>query len=316
MSKDRRQRTDNRGQTKTYAAPISSVTDQKGSALIITLLLISIMVGLVVDFVYNVYIDTSSLSNWGNAQKASLIAKSGQTISTLYLKEAQLIKYTDQRELMIPVDYDFGPGISLLIEMEDENAKFNINSIIRDNGKTNEEKLSSLKKMLEFLNINQDIALMIADWIDPDSEPRLSDSEDSAKNDFFWSIDELKLVEGLDEHFDILEPYVTIYKNIGTLVYQVNINTAELPVLLSLHDEMTESLAQNIIDARESYPFEDPSDVVNVAGLETLGTKLGGRTTVKSTIFRITARATANEITRIIESVMDTSSNVLFWREI
>jgi general secretion pathway protein K len=200
--------------------------------------------------------------------------------------------------------------------MEDENAKFNINSIIRDNGKTNEEKLSSLKKMLEFLNINQDIALMIADWIDPDSEPRLSDSEDSAKNDFFWSIDELKLVEGLDEHFDILEPYVTIYKNIGTLVYQVNINTAELPVLLSLHDEMTESLAQNIIDARESYPFEDPSDVINVAGLETLGTKLGGRTTVKSTIFRITARATANEITRIIESVMDTSSNVLFWREI
>ncbi len=297
----------------------ATVSNQKGAALIITLLLISIMVALVVDFVYNVYIDTSSLSNWGNTQQASLLAKSGQTFSTLYLKEAKLGKYTDERALTIPVDYDFGPGTSLIIEMEDENAKFNINGIIEENTKTNEKNLSALKKMFEFLNINPDLALIIADWIDPDSEPRLSNSEDSAKNDFLWSMDELRLIEGVDEIFDQIEPYITIYKNADTSSASsslVNINTAEIPTLLTIHEDMTETLAQNIIEEREDTPFKTVSDVINVSGMDIVGQRFVGFSTVKSTIFRIKSRATVNEITRIVESVMDTSSNVLFWREI
>ena len=307
------------GQVKTACRSFGlPVADQKGSALIITLLLISIMVALVTNFVYNVYIDTSSLSNWGNAQQASLIAKSGQTISTLYIKEAKLSKYTDQRELMIPVAYDFGPGISLLIEMEDENAKFNINSLMGDKGTIFEKKLSALQKMLEFLNINPDIALIIADWIDFDSEPRLSNSEDSAKNDFLWSIDELRLIEGVDAIFDQIEPYITIYNNADTMASQskINVNTAELPVLLTMHEGMTKTLAQNIIDERENFPFEAISNVQNVSGMKQIGMIIDKNATAKSTIFRITTRATVYEITRIIESVMDTSSNVLFWREI
>ncbi len=56
----------------------NNTMNSSGSALIVTLLLISILTGLVVDFVYDVYIDTSSLSNWSNAQKASLIANQGR----------------------------------------------------------------------------------------------------------------------------------------------------------------------------------------------------------------------------------------------
>ena len=36
----------------------------------------------------------------------------------------------------------------------------------------------------------------------------------------------------------------------------ININTAKLPVLMSLHEDMTEPLAQRIIDYRETYTFE------------------------------------------------------------
>ncbi len=77
--------------------------NSSGSALIVTLLLISILTGLVVDFVYDVYIDTSSLSNWSNAQKASLIAKSGQNLSTLYLDDIKNEKYTDQHDYEMPL---------------------------------------------------------------------------------------------------------------------------------------------------------------------------------------------------------------------
>jgi len=99
-------------------------------------------------------------------------------------------------------------------------------------------------------------------------------------------------------------------------VYLININTASKPVLLSLDPEMTETLAQNIIEEREKFPFESTADVKNVAGMEIIGVRLPStKISVKSTNYRITTKASANGITRIIESVIDTSMNVLFWRE-
>ncbi len=287
------------------------LSNEGGSALIITLLLVSILVGLVVDFVYEVYIDSSSLSNWGNAQKASLVAESGQVLSSRYLTVIKKYSYTDVREALLPVAMDFGPDAALMIKIEDENSKFNINSIIRQNGLTNEDALSSLKKLFEYLNINSDLSLAIADWIDPDSEPRLTGSEDIAKNTFLWSVDELKLIEGMDrETFDRISPYITVYGD-----GKININTADLPVLVSLNKEITETLAKRIIDYRKDTPFEDPSYVQRVSGMEALGMLLMGKIESKSSYFRIISTARVNEIRRIIESVMDTSGNIYFWRE-
>jgi len=286
--------------------------DNKGSALIITLLLVTILTGLVVDFVYEVYIDSSSLSNWSNAQRASLIAKSGQVISAEFIRDIKDEKYTDMREVDLPVEQDFGPGTSLSIKIEDDNARFNVNSLIyQQRGDTNDTALASLKKLLEYLNINPNLALSIADWIDPDIEPRLYNSETLAKNDFLWTIDELRLIDGIDRNiFDKISPYLTVSGN-----NIVNINTAELPVLVSLDNEMTESLAKNIIEHRKSYPFEDTSSVQNLSGMETIGVRLIGKISVKASSFRITSRATVNEITRIIESVIDPSAKIHFWRE-
>lgn len=292
-------------------ASCNKSSGQNGSALIITLLLITILTGLVVDFVYEVYIDSSSLSNWGNAQRASFIAKSGQAISAEFIREIKKETYTDKREVELPVTQDFGTGVILIIKIEDENARFNVNSLIYANGLENKDAISSLKKLLEYLNINPSLALAIADWIDPDSEPRLYNSENLAKNDFLWSIDELRFIEGIDKNiFDKISPYMTVSGN-----SIVNINTAELPVLVSLDNDMTEILAKNIIDQRESYPFEAPGNVQNVSGMETIGQRLIGKITVKASNYRITTRATVNEITRSIESVIDSSDRIHFWRE-
>ncbi len=286
------------------------LSNQKGSALIITLLLITILTGLVVDFVYEVYIDSSTLSNWSNAQKASLIAKSGQALSSEFITELKKETYTDKREVVLPVKQDFGPGVNLTVIIEDENSRFNINSLIYDNGVENKDAISSLKKMLEYLNINPNLALAIADWIDPDNEPRLSDSENFAKNDFLWSVDELKLIEGIDKNiFQKISPYITVFGD-----NLVNINTAELPVLVSLDTDMTETLAKNIIDYRETTPFEDKSHLVRVSGMD-IGQRFMVKITVKASNFRVTTRATVNEITRIVESVIDSSTKIHFWRE-
>jgi general secretion pathway protein K len=96
---------------------------------------------------------------------------------------------------------------------------------------------------------------------------------------------------------------------------RININTAKIPVLVSLHDDITETLAKKIIDYRNSSPFENTTDVQRVSGMETIGQALLGRITVKSSIFSIISVGRVDEISRVIESVMDTSLNVHYWRE-
>jgi general secretion pathway protein K len=285
--------------------------DQGGTALIVTLLIVALLSGLVVDFAYEVYIDTATLSNWGNAQRASFLARSGQVYSTELIKEASREAYTDIAVAELPVPVDFEQGVSLTIRVADENAKFNMNSIIFPNGKTDEKALSSLQNLLEYLNINPNLAQAIADWIDPDSEPRLFDTEDLAKNGPLWSLKELTLIKGIDrEVFDALSPYITVFGN-----GRININTADLAVLVSISSDITEEMARQIIDYRESAPFETTSAIVNVSSMETVGIKILDRITVKASSFRITSEARVDEIVRIIESVMDSSNTIYFWRE-
>ena len=287
----------------------STVFNNRGSALIITLLLVAILVGLVVNFVYEVFIDTSAVSNWSNAQKASYMAKSGQNIAAGFIKQINLYPPSNIREIALPVARDFGPGSTLVVTVEDENSKFNINKI------TDASTFNSLKKLFEYLKINSDIVLIIADWRDPDSDPRLPDSEDSAKNGELWSVDELKLIKGIDnEVFEKIVPYVTVTGN--WLGWKININTAELPVLISMDDEMTEALAEEIIDYRKDSPFNAVTQVQNISGLKQIGIRISNESDVRSNNFRIMTRASVNDITRIIESIIDTNSKIYFWREV
>ena len=291
---------------KQYSVPIFN---QKGSAIIITVLIVTILVALVVEFAYEVYIDTSALSNWTNAQKASLIAKSGQTLRFKYI---DMIKSDNiLSEIEFPVERDLGPNTQLTIKIEDENAKFNINSLIYQKGTINKQTLASLQKLFEYLNINTKLADTIADWLDSDSEPieGLSDSENNAKNALLQSIDELKLIPGIDKNtFDKISPFITVYGN-----NLINVNTANLPVLKSLHVDMTETLAQRIIDYRETTPFNDKfsGQLWDLIGININSTYI----TYKSSNFRVTTKATVNEITRVIESVVDKSKKIQFWRE-
>jgi type II secretory pathway component PulK len=296
--KDREQKTGDRG--------------QNGSAIIITVLIVTILVALVVEFAYEVNIDTAALSNWTNAQKASLIAKSGQTICSNYIK---MIKSDNiLSEIEFPVERDLGSNTQLIIKIEDENAKFNINGIL-NKGSSSQNPLNNLQKLFEYLNINTKLALVIADWIDPDIEPRegLSDSENNAKNAYLQSVDELKLIPGIDKVvFETIKPYLTVYGYSSTTDITININTVKLPVLVSFKD-MTETLAKRIIDYREITPFKSPS--VSDVGIGSPGISLAGYIQPATSNYRITSSATVNEITRVIESVVDKYKRIQFWRE-
>lgn len=299
---------------RTVHGSVFTVNNKSGTALVLILLLMSILTSLAIEFAYEVYINTSALSNWQNAHRASLLSKSGQIICSRYIKNLRGVSYTHIREIELPfenISKQMYEDSSFTIKIIDENSKFNINTIIYPNGLINEKAFFSLKKLLEYLNINPSLAMYIADWIDTDKEPRLVDSEHDTKNSYLWSIEELKFINGIDKKtFETIKPYITV--NGSGLI---NINTAELPVLVSLSDNMTEALAKKIIDYRENLPFEDKTHIQRVSGLEAIGVQILDRITVKSSDFRVITNAAVNKITRVIESVIDTSMTIQYWVE-
>ena len=295
---------------------------EKGMAVVLTLLILAMITAMVVEFVYGVYTTNAGLYNWREAQKLSLAAKSGISLTTKIISENQnRYSYTYPGSVEMPVE-NILKGFSgkVVIRVVDENAKFNLNSLVWPNGTTNETAFDSFIRLLKNLNLDENIAYRVADWIDRDLEPRRRDSEEGAKNDYLDSVDELLLVKGIDSQtYDKLSPLVTVYGIEQVYNNLININTASRAVIMSLDDNITEVLAERVINYRALEPFKGVSDLVKVAGFEgPLGQSLMNKITVKASNFRITSVAEEDRIKRIIECVIVVKGDGLlidYWQE-
>ncbi|KJU84595.1 general secretion pathway protein K [Candidatus Magnetobacterium bavaricum] len=203
---------------------------------------------------------------------------------------------------------------NLVISIRDENARFNVNALISPNGKTNETALNCFKRLLKRLEINQDIAYYVADWIDPDREERYTNSEQDAKNTYLFCTDELLQIKKLTaDDYKKLLPYITVYGD-GL----INVNTAEPPVLYCLSEDIDEGIANAIVEFRKTMPFSITSDIQKVAGMEHIGKTLIGRIAVKSDTFSITSEVSGNDMVRDVLATATISAGketVLYWKE-
>lgn len=295
---------------------------EKGMAVVLTLLIMAMITAMVVEFVYGVYTTNAGLYNWREAQKLSLAAKSGISLTTKIISENQnRYSYTYPGSIEMPVE-NILKGFSgkVVIRVVDENGKFNLNSLVWPNGTTNETAFNSFIRLLKNLNLDENIAYRVADWIDRDLEPRRRDSEEGAKNDYLDSVDELLLVKGIDSQaYDKLSPLVTVYGIEQVYNNLININTASRAVIMSLDDNITEALAERVINYRALEPFNGVSDLVRVAGFEgPLGQSLMNKITVKASNFRITSVAEEDRIKRVIECVIVVRGDgflIGYWQE-
>lgn len=297
---------------------------QGGLALVLTLMALVIITAMVVEFAYGVYVNTSFLRNWQTSERLSLTARSGVRLASELLHYASTqYSYTYPGAVDIPPSDPFAGTIGnatsdeVTLRMEDETSKFNLNSLVYSNDELHEEAYNILNRLLENLSIEQEIADGIVDWIDKNEIPRGSGSEAGAANRPLVSPEELLLVPGMDRAvYDKLLPYITIYGVRNNI--KININGAGLPLLMAMHGEMTEELAQRIVSRRELKPFGKVEQLQKVVGFEKgLGTTLIGRITVRGEYFRITSTASSEDgIKSSIECVIDSKDRVLYWREI
>lgn len=285
--------------------------------MVLVLLVVAIVSAMVIEFASDVFTSTNALYNWSLSQKVSLMAKSGVDLAT-----KTIVDYPDKfpytaEPVEIPFEKPFAESeASAVIKVIDENSKFNVNTLVYPNGLLNDRAYEAFKRLLTYLGLDVSIADYIVDWIDPDKEPRASGSEANAKNTPLDSIDELLLVKGIDKAtYDKIAPYITIY---GDGI--VNINSAEIPVLLTLEnfdkkEAVTEAMAERIIKYRKNQAFEARSDLKNVSGFGTFWQGIRG-IDIRSSFFSITSSATDKGIKRTVSCIIDASGGILYWQEI
>jgi general secretion pathway protein K len=293
---------------------------EKGMAVVLVMMIVALMTAMVVEFASATYTASAALSNWGYGQRLSLAARSGVTLLAKVLADNYgAYSYTYPGVVESPVVgilKDFEGQVMLRIE--DENAKFNLNSLILPNDTLDATAYASFKRLLDNLGLDEQIADRIADWIDHDREPRFGGFEESAKNAYLDSVDELYLIIDPDSCKKLL-PLVTVYGMGQVYAGTININTASKPVLMALNDNLTQELAERIESFRSLEPFKEASDIVKVAGFEgTLGQSLMGRIAVKASNLRLISTASENRVKRIIDCVVEVSASgilIRHWQE-
>lgn len=124
----------------------------------------------------------------------------------------------------------------------DESGKFNLNNLVKSDGKVDEAAKRWFEKLLQRIGLPAELSQAVIDWQDSDDETTGAMGAESnyyqglnppylASNTMFHSVDELKLVKGFEgKNYDLIKPYVTALPE----QTKVNMNTASALLLASI----------------------------------------------------------------------------------
>jgi len=294
------------------------IRSQKGMALVLVLMLVALLVAIVGDFVYTVYTSTTQLRSWQIAKELRLLNESVvETGKDMFAQQISSMSYTYPSEISLPLPFE---DESINIVIRDLQAKINLNALVYPNGTDNVRLQKVAKRLAGFLEIPEETLERIADWIDPDKEPRLADSEQNAKNGPLVSYEELYYIKGIKKEFiDKMREFFTVYPDRSSLAEKININTADKQVIMALAEGITESMAAEVIAARDENPFHNCSDIKKIAGFESVYPQLSALCTVKSSFFTVQAKAQKASIVAVVEEtvkVEGSKTKVLLYREL
>lgn len=295
-------------------AEMNPQRDKKGFILVPVLIVFAIVIAMVGDFSYEVFVDTGSLKNYVISQRLSVLGSSAMDFAIEHISNyLRGLNYTEQRDFLLDLSsFVEEEGLSLTVILNDENGRFNLNSFYTLSLTDKIKAVEGFKRLLRKLKLDEDISLIISDWIDRDSDEDYPGGERNSKNKGLYSIEELLQIPGITEEiFQKLKPYVTCYTD-----GKININSAPLEVLLTM-DGITEGIAEAIINYRAERPFERPEDLKNVPGISPgLYQSLQGKYTIKALIYGITIKAEQSGIRRYIYGVVNPETlRLKYYRE-
>jgi general secretion pathway protein K len=148
------------------------------------------------------------------------------------------------------------PGGTVRGRMHDLNGCLDLNALVDRNGQPVSTKVERLRRLLLTVKLNPDLADAIVDWLDPDFGPSTHGAEDQlylianpgyrAANRAFAHLSELRQVRGIDRAaYAALAPHVCALP-VTSPPSPLNVNTATVPVLMSLSPAITQAVAERL----------------------------------------------------------------------
>ena len=305
--------------------------DNRGMALILTILVVALIVVLTLEFNTSMRSDLFAAVNLSDGIKLTCIAKSGFNGARAVLHEDRLEGNVDtllelwaQSGLLSESAAGLFDEGKVYVEITDLSGRIQINRLIEKDGTYN-----ALQKdlLLRFLNLPEfgldsqeaeNIVDALKDWMDPDNEVTGFGAEDSfyqalerpypCKNGPLGFVEELQFVRGITKELlygsgekrGIL-PYLSAHGD-----GRININTAAPLVVRALSDQIDEDL----VDALNEYRTNEDNDLASstwykkVSGMSDVNIPDASLTT-SSTYFEIISRGLKGAMSKQIKGVVE-----------
>jgi len=271
------------------------LSDNRGFALMLTILIISLLVVLTLQFNKTMWAGLQSSANLRDGIRLGLIARSGVQCAMAVLSQdaseggADSLRETwaQTKELSHYSVELFADG-AFQVEIRDLSGRIPINRLIDQDGEYNEPLKMLLTRFLSLEVFALDPETVgnlidaLKDWIDPDNETTRFGAEEgyyqsleipyACPNAPFSSLGELRWVKGMtrtilfggEDDRPGLFQYLTVYGD-----GKININTADPLVLRALSDDIDEDMVKDMMDYRldESHEISDPGWYRNIPGM-------------------------------------------------
>ncbi|MEE8463434.1 MAG: type II secretion system minor pseudopilin GspK [Gammaproteobacteria bacterium] len=273
---------------------MSGKTRQKGVALLTALLLVALVTILTVNLQWDTSLDIRRSQNLFEADQALLYALGAEAWASEILQTDARDSDTDHtgEDWATPVPTLPIEGGAIRGFLEDMQGRFNLNNLVGRRGQVDEVALEQFERLLTVLKLDPALARITVDWLDHDLEPGFpSGAEDSfytarippyrTANLALTSASELLAIGEMNAaSYLILAPYVTALPN-GTAL---NVNTASAPVLRSLSDQISDTVAENLVGERGDQGFDGLAAFAELVEPEILQSL-----ELSSSFFRLTA---------------------------
>jgi len=306
--------------------------NQRGVALIIVLLMITIIITVTLQFNRDTRSEIYGAANLSDRLRLRYVAESGlQTGQAILLGDNNnfdaLTEPWANTERLSRQSEGFFENGSFKLSIEDEGGKIAINRLM-DGDAFNPLIRGTLLRLLTGENFRlergraEDLLDAIKDWLDPNDEVTSGGAESAyysglpqpyrAKNAALDCIEELLMVKGMTrdlfngtEKTAGLAHYLTVFGD-----GRININTAPLPVLLALAEKMTTEDARTLDEHRR----DGRNDLANTNWYQGITERMGisipaTLITVRSDIFRITSVGLQGRMKEHVHAVVERAAD-------
>ena len=291
-------------------------TRQKGVALLTALLLVALVTILTVNLQWDTSLDIRRSENLFQSDQALLYALGAEVWASEILRTDARDSGTDHtgEDWATPVPTLPIEGGAIRGFLEDMQGRFNLNNLVGRRGQVDEVALEQFERLLTVLELDPALARTTVDWLDRDLEPGFpSGAEDSfytarippyrTANLAITSASELLAIGEMDAaSYLILAPHVTALPN-GTAL---NVNTASAPVLRSLSDQISGTVAENLVGERGDQGFDGLAAFAELVEPEILQSL-----ELSSSFFRLTADVSIGSTRFTLYSLLERNNGQL-----